>query len=83
MPNYIMSVNIEKIIPTDIIYIGIRLTALRHIMKTDGRDGHAPGCNQTAETCSSSATRNDEPQPQAATTLGFSTLKPAPWRVSS
>ena len=38
---------------------------------------------QTAETCSSSATRNEEPQPQAATTLGFSTLKPAPWRLSS
>src|SRR5580692_18565 len=38
---------------------------------------------QTAETCSSSATRKDEPQPQAATTLGFDTLKPAPWRLSS
>jgi DNA-3-methyladenine glycosylase II len=33
---------------------------------------------QTAETSSSSATRNEEPQPQAAITLGFSTLKPAP-----
>ncbi len=33
---------------------------------------------QTAETCSSSATRNEQPQPQAATTFGFSTLKPAP-----
>ena len=35
------------------------------------------------ETCSSSATRKDEPQPQAATTLGLLTLKPAPWRLSS
>ena len=33
---------------------------------------------QTAETSSSSATRNEEPQPQAATMFGFSTLKPAP-----
>ena len=31
---------------------------------------------QTAETCSSSATRNDEPQPQAATTFGLLTWKP-------
>ena len=38
---------------------------------------------QTAETCSSSATRNEEPQPQAATTLGLLTLKPAPCRLSS
>jgi CMP/dCMP kinase len=38
---------------------------------------------QTADTCSSSATRKDEPQPQAATTLGLLTLKPAPWRLSS
>jgi hypothetical protein len=38
---------------------------------------------QTAETSSSSATRKEEPQPQAATTLGFSTLKPAPWRLSA
>jgi hypothetical protein len=61
---------------------------------TSGRAGRATGGgprarrsrsrlrNQTAETCSSSATRNEEPQPQAATTFGFSTLKPAPWRVS-
>ncbi len=39
--------------------------------------------DQTAETCSSSATLNEEPQPQAATTLGFDTLKPAPCRLSS
>src|SRR5664280_2819121 len=38
---------------------------------------------QTAETCSSSATRKDEPQPHAATTLGLVTLKPAPCRLSS
>ena len=38
---------------------------------------------QTAETCSSSATRKEEPQPQAATTLGLLTLKPAPCRLSS
>ncbi len=38
---------------------------------------------QTAETCSCSATRNEEPQPQAATTLGLFTLKPAPRRLSS
>ena len=42
-----------------------------------------PGAPQTAETCSSSATRKEEPQPQAATTLGFETLKPAPCRLSS
>src|SRR5262249_34894352 len=36
------------------------------------------GLDQTAETCSSSATRNDDPHPQAATTFGLSTLKPAP-----
>ena len=30
---------------------------------------------QTAETCSSSATLNEEPQPQAATTLGFDDLE--------
>ena len=41
------------------------------------------GSAQTAETCSSSATRNEEPQPQAATTLGLLTLKPAPCRLSS
>ncbi len=38
---------------------------------------------QTAETSSSSATRKEEPQPQAAITLGFSTLKPAPCRPST
>ena len=38
---------------------------------------------QTAETSSSSATRKEEPQPQAAITLGLSTLKPAPWRPST
>ncbi len=38
---------------------------------------------QTAETCSSSATLKEEPQPQAATTFGLLTLKPAPWRLSS
>ena len=38
---------------------------------------------QTAETSCSSATRNEEPQPQAAITFGFSTLKPAPWRSST
>ena len=38
---------------------------------------------QTADTSSSSATRNEEPQPQAAITLGLSTLKPAPWRLST
>src|SRR5436305_15326580 len=37
----------------------------------------------TAETSSSSATRNDEPQPQAAITFGLSTLSPAPWRPST
>ena len=38
---------------------------------------------QTAETSSSSATRKEEPQPQAAITFGFSTLKPAPCRPST
>ncbi len=38
---------------------------------------------QTAEHSSSSATRNDEPQPQAATTLGLLTWNPAPWRDST
>ena len=38
---------------------------------------------QTADTSSSSRTWKDEPQPQAAITLGFSTLKPAPWRPST
>ena len=44
-----------------------------------------PAGDQTAETCSSSATRNEDPQPQAATTLGLLTRKlvPAPWRLSS
>ena len=42
-----------------------------------------PAAAQTAETCSSSATRKEEPQPQAATTLGLFTLKPAPCRLSS
>jgi len=52
----------------------------------DGREGRPPDRArraQTAETSSSSATRKEEPQPQAATTLGFSTLKPAPWRLSA
>ena len=31
----------------------------------------------------SSATLNEDPQPQAAITLGLSTLKPAPWRPST
>ena len=44
-----------------------------------GRDERS----QTAETSSSSATRKEEPQPQAATTLGLSTLKPAPCRPST
>ena len=38
---------------------------------------------QTALTSSSSATRNEEPQPQAAITFGFSTLKPAPCMLST
>src|SRR5579875_1366816 len=42
-----------------------------------------PPRSQTAETSSSSATRNEDPQPQAAITLGLSTLKPAPWRPST
>ena len=33
---------------------------------------------QTAETCSSSATRKEEPQPHAAMTFGLSTLNPRP-----
>src|SRR6266404_4611905 len=37
-----------------------------------------PEVPQTAETCSSSATRKEEPQPQAATTFGLETLNPAP-----
>src|ERR1019366_6637263 len=52
----------------------------------DGRESRPPDRArrvQTAETSSSSATRKEEPQPQAATTLGFSTLKPAPWRLSA
>ncbi len=51
----------------------IRLSAIRPCR----RDGY------TAETSCSSATRNDEPQPQAATTLGLSTLKPAPCSEST
>jgi len=38
---------------------------------------------QTGEQDSWSATRNELPQPQAATTLGFSTLKPAPVSAST
>ena len=38
---------------------------------------------QTAETSSSSATRKEEPQPQAATTFGLLTWKPAPCRPST
>lgn len=49
-----------------------------------GRSSPPPATTaQTAETCSSSATRKDEPQPHAATTLGLLTLKPAPCRLSS
>ena len=44
-----------------------------------GRDKRS----QTADTSSSSATRKEEPQPHAATTLGLSTLKPAPCRPST
>ncbi len=43
-----------------------------------GRQRGRDPTGQTAETSSSSATRKEEPQPQAATTFGFSTLKPAP-----
>src|SRR5207253_10328539 len=43
----------------------------------------SPAGPQTAETCSSSATRKEDPQPHAATTLGLLTLKPAPCRLSS
>ena len=45
--------------------------------------GAADRGRQTAETSSSSATRKEEPQPQAATTFGLSTLKPAPCRLST
>jgi len=38
---------------------------------------------QTGEQDSWSATRNELPQPQAATTLGFSTLNPAPVSAST
>ena len=43
----------------------------------------APARDQTALTSSSSATRNEEPQPQAAITFGLSTLKPAPCMPST
>ena len=55
-------------------------------MKMAARSNSAreqPEVPQTAETCSSSATRKEEPQPQAATTFGFKTLNPAPCRLSS
>ena len=45
--------------------------------------GEAAEAPQTALTSCSSATRNEEPQPQAATTLGLTTWKPAPWREST
>jgi len=45
--------------------------------------GRRPALLQTAETSSSSLTVNEDPQPHAAITLGFSTLKPAPWRPST
>ena len=59
-----------------------------------GRDAYAPLIGpvnaapaaftpQTGEQDSWSATRNELPQPQAATTLGFSTLKPAPVSAST
>ncbi len=38
---------------------------------------------QTAEHSSSSATRNEDPQPQAATTFGLLTWKPAPCNDST
>ena len=47
------------------------------------QDGGRDERPQTAETSSSSATRKEEPQPHAAITLGFSTLKPAPCRPST
>ena len=53
----------------------------RHLAPAAAASGW--GDLQTAETCSSSATRNEEPQPQAATTFGLLTLKPAPCRLSS
>ncbi len=39
--------------------------------------------DQSAEQLSLSVTLNEEPQPQAATTLGFSTLNPAPVSAST
>src|SRR4051794_2819288 len=41
-------------------------------------------CRQTAlpQLGSSSATRKEEPQPQEATTFGFETSKPEPWKLS-
>jgi hypothetical protein len=45
--------------------------------------GLRAGSRQTADTCSSSATRKLEPQPQAATTFGLFTWNPAPWSEST
>jgi hypothetical protein len=48
-----------------------------------GRETRGRRLRQTAEHSCSSATRNEEPQPQAATTFGLLTWKPAPWSDST
>ena len=47
---------------------------------SDGVAGQAPA---VARSAASSRTWNEEPQPQAATTLGLLTTNPAPWRPST
>ena len=72
-------------IPTPSPARGAAANGRRTLYIRNGSRHRRPGRarRQTAETSSSSATRNEEPQPQAAITFGLSTLKPAPWRPST
>ena len=49
----------------------------------DGQAGERRPADQTGEQDSVPATRKEDPQPQAATTLGLLTLNPAPIRAST
>ena len=64
------------------VMVGFTTLAL-WLLAPGRRELSAAPAAQTAETSSSSATRKEEPQPQAAITFGFSTLKPAPCRLST
>ncbi len=66
--------------------LGVRgggCSGFQYQLAFDEQRREPPAAGQTAETSSSSGTRNEEPQPQAAMTFGLFTWKPAPVRAST